>query len=119
MLIAPLMPGINDAPGQVERILEVAGEMGATNVGGVGLHLRGEVRDVFMDWLRQYRPDLVERYEGLYARGAYLPQVERRRLAALARGPQRPRRFLVGPRDRRQPAGPPVAAPAHAQSSLF
>lgn len=119
VLIAPLMPGINDAPGQVERILEVAGEMGATNVGGVGLHLRGEVRDVFMDWLRQYRPDLVERYEGLYAGGAYLAQGERRRLAALARGPQRPRRFLVGPRDRGEPAGPPVAEPAGDQGSLF
>ena len=100
VLIAPLMPGINDAPGQVEEILAVAGEMGARNVGGVGLHLRGDVRQVFMDWLRQYRPDLVSRYDELYARGAYLPQAERRRLAALARGPERPRRFLVGPRER-------------------
>ena len=126
VLIAPLMPGINDAPGQVERILEVAGEMGARNVGGVGLHLRGEVRGVFMDWLRQYRPDLVARYEELYARGAYLPQAERRRLAALARGPERPRRFLVGPREReaetraaarREPDGEPPPTPG--QGALF
>jgi len=90
ILIAPLMPGINDDPRQVERILEIAGEMGAVGVTGIGLHLRGEVRQVFLDWLRQYRPDLVERYERLYARGAYLPRDERARLAALARGRRGP-----------------------------
>ena len=34
ILVAPLMPGINDAPEQVERILELAGEAGATSIGG-------------------------------------------------------------------------------------
>jgi DNA repair photolyase len=85
ILIAPLMPGINDDPRQVEEILEIAGEMGAVSVGGIHLHLRGEVRDVFMDWLRSYRPDLVERYEELYARGAYAPPAERDRVARLIR----------------------------------
>ena len=96
ILIAPLMPGINDDPRQVEKILEVAGEMGATNVGGIGLHLRAEVKDLFMDWLRQYRPDLVPRYQKLYGRGrgAYLPKEERARLAKLARGKNPPRRFV-------------------------
>ena len=45
VLIAPLMPGVNDAPEQVEEILELAGEAGARTIGGVGLHLRGEVRE--------------------------------------------------------------------------
>jgi DNA repair photolyase len=94
VLVAPLMPGINDDPRQVERILAIAGEMGAKSVGGIGLHLRGEVKGLFMDWLRQYRPDLVERYERLYASGAYLPTPERDRLATLARGDSPPRRFL-------------------------
>ncbi|MFL5845264.1 MAG: LAGLIDADG family homing endonuclease [Solirubrobacteraceae bacterium] len=83
VLIAPLMPGINDDPKQVEKILEIAGEMGAVSVGGIHLHLRGEVRGVFMDWLRSYRPDLVERYEELYARGAYAPKEDRARIARL------------------------------------
>ena len=60
-------------------------EAGATGVSGIGLHLRGEVRGIFMEWLRSYRPDLVERYEELYARGAYLPRVEQERLGALVR----------------------------------
>src|SRR5918998_6433707 len=83
ILIAPLMPGINDQPEQVRRIVELATEAGATSIGGIGLHMRGEVRDVFMSWLRDARPDLVERYERLYARGAYAPKEERARLEAL------------------------------------
>ena len=85
VLIAPLIPGVNDAPEQVEPLLELAGEAGARTVGGVGLHLRGEVREIWFDWLRQYRPDLIPRYQELYRRGAYMPSAERERLAAMAR----------------------------------
>ncbi|HVE68248.1 MAG TPA: radical SAM protein [Solirubrobacteraceae bacterium] len=85
VLIAPLMPGINDSPEQVERILELAAENGAGSVSGITLHLRGEVRDVFMGWLRSQRPDLVEHYERLYRRGAYAPTAERERHAKLVR----------------------------------
>jgi hypothetical protein len=52
-------------------------------VRGIGLHLRGEVRQVFMQWLQANRPDLVDRYRQLYRRGAYAPVQERRRLAML------------------------------------
>jgi DNA repair photolyase len=87
VLVAPLMPGINDSPEQVERILELCAEAGATHISGIALHLRGEVRDIFMDWLRSQRPDLVPRYERLYARGAYAPKSERERLSGMvARG---------------------------------
>lgn len=93
VLVAPIMPGINDDPAQVERILELVGEAGARSVGGIGLHLRGSVRGVFMDWLRQYRPDLLKRYERLYEKGAYLPKEERSRIAALVRSREWPGRF--------------------------
>jgi DNA repair photolyase len=91
ILIAPLMPGINDDPRQIEKILELAGEMGAVSVGGIHLHLRGEVRGVFMEWLKSYRPDLVDRYEELYARGAYAPKAERDRVGKLVRYRRRTR----------------------------
>jgi DNA repair photolyase len=89
VLVAPLMPGINDSPEQVEAILELATEAGASHITGIALHLRGEVRDVFFDWLRAQRPDLVPRYAELYRKGAYAPAEERRRLAALIDGPDR------------------------------
>jgi DNA repair photolyase len=88
VLVAPLMPGINDSPEQVEEILELCGEAGATSISGVGLHMRGEVREIFIDWLHQYRPDLVPRYERLYAAGPNLPPAERRRIGALLRRPE-------------------------------
>ncbi len=87
VLIAPLMPGVNDAPEQVEPILELAAEAGAAYVTGIALHLRGEVRDLWFEWLREHRPDLIPRYEDLYRRGAYMPVPERERLSSLVRGP--------------------------------
>jgi DNA repair photolyase len=88
VLVAPLMPGINDAPEQVEPILELAQQAGAAYVTSIPLHLRGEVRDVFFGWLAQQRPDLVERYERLYAGRAYLRPGERERLSALVKRDQ-------------------------------
>jgi DNA repair photolyase len=112
VLIAPLMPGINDSPEQVARILEMASEAGAEYVSGIALHLRGEVRQVFMDWLAENRSDLVDRYRDLYRRGAYAPTAERRRLARLVQGPD------VGPWERSGRTGsPPRPAPEPAPTS--
>ncbi|HXE45205.1 MAG TPA: radical SAM protein [Conexibacter sp.] len=129
ILVAPLMPGINDDPAQVERILALAAANGATGAGGIALHLRGEVRGVFMDWLRTQRPDLVSRYEQLYARGAYAPPAERARIAgvlAAARRKHPPRGTRAGAfrRNGRSPAlDPPVsprrASPDAEQQALF
>ena len=118
VLIAPLMPGINDSPEQVEKILELCAEAGATSIGGICLHLRGEVREVFMDWLSSYRPDLVPRYEALYARGAYAPKTERERISRLVRSGRR----VIGDRgrgDEPPDAQPAMAAPPPEQASLF
>jgi DNA repair photolyase len=87
VLIAPLMPGINDDPEQVQPIVDRAREAGATFLGGVALHLRDEVRDVFFGWLRVKRPDLVARYERLYPDGrAYLRPGQRQRVTSAVEG---------------------------------
>ena len=110
VLIAPLMPGINDAPEQVAEIVRLASEAGATHIGGIALHLRGEVRDVFFDWLKAHRPELVDRYEELYKRGAYAPPEERKRLAKLLRTadwkPGEGPGFRRGTTQRRREGGP-------------
>jgi DNA repair photolyase len=116
ILVAPLMPGINDHPDQVSAILELASEAGAAHVGGIALHLRGDVRPIFMDWLRAHRPDLVPRYEDLYARGAYARAGERRRLQALVRPPGAPVGRYFGAEgtaavSARGPGGDPRASP--------
>jgi len=84
VLIAPLMPGINDQPEQVQPIVDRAREAGATFLGGVALHLRDEVRDVFFGWLQAKRPDLIPRYEKLYPNGRAYMTPENRKLATQA-----------------------------------
>jgi DNA repair photolyase len=118
ILIAPLMPGINDAPEQVAPILELASEAGAAYVSGIALHLRGDLRKLFFDWLAEYRPELLPRYRELYRRSAYAPARERLRLANLVKGPD------LSPYERgrgaflsRPEAPPPEPAPR--QESLF
>ena len=126
ILIAPLMPGINDAPEQVEEIIALAAEAGAVHIGGITLHLRGSVRGVFFDWLRGYRPDLVPRYERLYARGAYVKDDERRRIEARAGVPGRrvepyAERFghRLGSRRAPEASAPARAGPGERQATLF
>jgi DNA repair photolyase len=123
ILIAPLMPGINDAPEQVEKIIALATEAGATSIGGNTLFLRGAVREIFFEWLRFYRPDLVPRYEQLYAGGAYVPQKERRaieRAAGLPRLRAYTERFehRSGMRQAEPPPAPPPAEHGR-QATLF
>ncbi|MGI8622193.1 MAG: radical SAM protein [Solirubrobacteraceae bacterium] len=92
VLVAPLMPGINDAPEQVEAVVAACEEAGATRIGGQALFLRGATKDVFMGWLRAQRPDLVPMYEGLYGRRAYLREPDKRRTEAQLRELTRKRR---------------------------
>jgi DNA repair photolyase len=118
VLVAPLMPGINDDPEQVREILRLCGEAGADYVTGIALHLRREVRQVFMEWLRANRPELVDRYRDLYRRGAYAPVAERRRLTALLDGPERSAiGWSRGSRVQPPTVAPPAVTPA--QEQLF
>lgn len=119
VLIAPLMPGINDAPDQLEPLLQGAVDAGATHIGGVALHLRGEVKDVFMDWLGAQRPDLVERYGRLYRNGSYAPVEERKRLAALVQGRAPTGGFRRRSRPHQQGTEAQIGAAASHQQSLF
>jgi DNA repair photolyase len=130
VLIAPLMPGINDDPEAVAEIVARARAAGARSVTPIALHLRSGVREVFMDWLERERPELVGRYGEIYGRGAYVPAAEQRRLGALVHG-ERPRevapRFVRPPRPagaregrpRASARNEPVGVPALTQEKLF
>jgi DNA repair photolyase len=67
VLMAPILPGISDDPDQVEATVEAVLAAGAVSVTPILLHLRPGVREVFMPWLAEYRPDLVPRYRTLYS----------------------------------------------------
>jgi DNA repair photolyase len=115
VLVAPLIPGVNDDPAQVQEIVEACTEAGASHIGGICLHLRGAVKDIWFEWLEAYRPDLIPRYEQMYARGAYAPKAERERIMNLVRD-VRPDSLPEGPPPdyRRRAVRPGSAARASA-----
>ncbi len=120
VLIAPLMPGINDSPEQVQPIVDRAKEANATFLGGVALHLRDEVKDVFFAWLQAKRPDLLPRYEKLYKKRAYLPSEQRNQVGSVVKGwgKRRAPRRTSGPAGRSGvSAEAPGASPS--QDALF
>ena len=125
VLVAPLMPGINDSPQLVEEIVTLAEEAGATFVNGIALHLRPGVKEVFMSWLSAARPDLVPRYERLYEGRAYAPPAERKRIGALVRAPNRStdprysRRDRLAEQRRRRAAAAEAERTEDAQTTLF
>ena len=72
--------GLTDC-GRAGRRLGAIAAAGATGVSGIPLHLRPGAREWFMAWLSRAHPELVPRYEQLYARRAYVPAEYRTWLA--------------------------------------
>jgi DNA repair photolyase len=106
VLVAPLMPGINDEPEQVQPIVERAREAGASFLGGVALHLKGEVKDVFFAWLEEKRPDLIPKYEQLYKGRAYMQPEQRKHATRALKGWGRSRATRSKPSAPRSETGP-------------
>jgi DNA repair photolyase len=66
VMLAPIMPGINDDRAQLAALVDRAAAAGATHITPIVLHLRRGVREVFWPWLEHAYPQLVERYVALY-----------------------------------------------------
>jgi DNA repair photolyase len=81
VMIAPVLPGLSDSPQQLRDVIEAAIDAGATHVSPILLHLRPNVKEVYMEWLGTAYPDLVVRYEAMYKRGAYASVATRNELS--------------------------------------
>jgi DNA repair photolyase len=82
VLMAPILPGISDRPDQLRDVMAACFDAGATFVSPILLHLRPKVREVYMDWLADNYPELVERHEAMY-RKAYAAAADRKALSAV------------------------------------
>ncbi|TDO49218.1 DNA repair photolyase [Kribbella sp. VKM Ac-2527] len=69
VMVAPVLPWLTDSADQLDELLGELAEAGASGVTILVLHLRPGVKEWFMAWLADERPDLVKRYESLYAHG--------------------------------------------------
>ena len=76
VMVAPVLPGISDSDAQLEEVVRAAIGAGAEVIAPIALHLRGPVRDHYLDWLAGARPELLEPTRRLY-RGAYQPSAAR------------------------------------------
>ena len=70
VMVAPVLPWLTDSEEQLDHLFGELAEAGATGVTTLVLHLRAGVKEWFMGWLAQERPELVKRYEELYSRGS-------------------------------------------------
>ena len=104
--MAPILPGLSDRPEQLAEVVKAVRAAGATSVWANLLYLKPGTKEHFLEALARDWPEELERYEQLYAQGAYLPRAAvdpvRDQVRELARE--------HGVRDRRsQPLVPPPA----------
>ncbi|MGY0230503.1 intein-containing Rv2578c family radical SAM protein [Longispora urticae] len=85
VLMAPVLPGLTDTAEEIEHTVAAIAAAGAVSVTPLGLHLRPGAREWYMAWLAREHPHLVQVYERLYGKGAYLPQGYQRELTARVR----------------------------------
>jgi DNA repair photolyase len=71
--MAPILPGLSDAPEQLAAVVRAARDAGACGIWVGVVNLRAGTREHFLAALERDWPGERERYERLFARGAYLP----------------------------------------------
>jgi DNA repair photolyase len=86
--MAPILPGLSDNPARMAEVVRAARDAGATSIWTNVLHLKPGTREHFLDNLARDWPELLPKYEALYAGRAYVSNdviaPVRRRVAALA-----------------------------------
>jgi DNA repair photolyase len=87
--MAPILPGISDAPEQLAAVVRGAREAGACGIWANVLFLRPGTREHFLESLEREWPELLPHYRELYGGRAYLPSEHtspvRAQVAELAR----------------------------------
>ena len=85
VLVAPVLPGLSDRVDQLEAVVRACVDAGALSISPILLHLRPGVREHYMGWLGDSRPDLAAEYQRLYPR-AYAAKSTQDNLARLVAG---------------------------------
>src|SRR3954452_14580765 len=111
--MAPILPGLSDDPDKMADVVRAARDAGATSVWTNVLYLKPGTREHFLDNLARDWPELLPRYERLYAGRAYVAkdvlEPVRAHVRALARehdsADRRAKRPVAPPGAHHEPAG--------------
>lgn len=101
LFLMPILPGITDDPGTIDRLVAAGRHAGAGFVASNVLFLRQPSRAIFLDYVRRDHPDKLAAYQRAFGRNAYLSSSYRNQISARVRDAAR-RHAL--------PAGRPAAA---------
>jgi DNA repair photolyase len=112
--MAPILPGLTDRPELLEDVVRAARAAGATGIWTNLLYLRPGTKEHYLAALERDWPELLPRYEELYARRAYLPAEETKPVKEQVR--ELARRH--GVRDRRRVKLEPPADPQQLQLAV-
>lgn len=82
VFLMPILPYLTDTIEHLDRALDQVRQAGATSVLYTSLHLRPGAREWYLAWLAREHPELVPRYEAMYATSAYAPRGYRHWLVA-------------------------------------
>ncbi len=99
VLMAPILPGLSDAPEQIDETVAAISAAGASNLTPIVLHLRPGAREWYRAWLQREHPHLVPLYGRLYGERSYAPRSYQRDV--LARVEEAKRRHGLGQRTAR------------------
>jgi len=83
VICAPVLPEITDRPRDLEALVKAASEVGAKYIYANPLFLKPCSAAVFMPFLDEHFPSLVEHYRTRYAERAFLPKGYGQRLSQL------------------------------------
>lgn len=81
VLMAPILPGLNDDEASLRAVVRAAAEHGATFLTTGVLRLQGSVKSVYGSFLRADSPELLPLYRRMYP-GAYAPRQYQDRIYA-------------------------------------
>ena len=80
---SPVLPGITDSPANLEAVVRAAAAAGARHIFAGPLFLKPCSAAVFLPFLEQYFPQLVENYRQRYQDRSFLPPSYGKRIAQL------------------------------------
>jgi DNA repair photolyase len=115
VLMMPMIPGLTDAPSNVESVIAAARRHGAADVHCRSLFLKPSAAKRFLPFIEQHFPQLAERMKQRYGASTYGPRAYDQQLEALVDRLKRKYGYPVAGARRSEP---PKPTPRASQLSL-